>query len=324
MNLLKKTALTSSVLTITAIGHAQNRDSIPHKVIAFAADKFPLARDFNVEYTQVSPYKFSSQLHDTELPENKVKNFSQVKVSSTINFIKRKKWILGTTLNYRYTSVNTENPMSLSATGNQKSSFHYHSETLNFVYFSRLFNKTMIYSANASVDGSDQHFERLRGMATATMVLKANAQTKIAVGLVGIIDPSSQVPVIPTFTYEHKFNNGWTADIILPQKVLLRKDVFTNGRISLGSEMNTTSFYMYSVDKTYEFRQLEINSGAIYEHKFGGFIGTLKTGVRAVPNSRIFEKTESFKDYIFEAKPKPSLYVNIGVSYNPFGNPKAK
>lgn len=321
INNFQKTVLTSSLLSISNILYAQKRDSIPQKVSAYVAEKFPIARDFNIEFTQLTPYKFSSKLHDADLPENKVNNFSQVKVSSNINLVKTQKWILSTNLNYRYTNVNTENSISDYAKNND---FHYHSESLSFTYFSKLFNKMTVYSATFSVDGSDQHFERLRGMVTGTMILKANAKTKMTVGIVGIIDPTSQVPILPTFTYEHKFDNGLIADIILPKRLLIKKNISENGRISLGSEMDNTSFYIYDGSRRYEYRQLEINSGAIYEHKIGSFIGTLKTGIRAVPNARIFEKNESFKNYFFEASPKTSFYINVGISYNPFGKPKTK
>ena len=162
-------------------------------------------------------------------------------------------------------------------------------------------------------------------MLTASLVLKATADTKMTVGLAMIIDPSSQVPAMPIFTYEHRFNNGWVADIILPKKVVMRKDVFKNGRLSLGTEMDGTNFYLYPDGKRYEFRQLEINSGAMYEHKLGNnLIGTLKAGLRATPSSRIFAKEDSFKDYIFDMNAKPSFYFNVGISYNPFGKPRQK
>ncbi|MCQ9633988.1 DUF6268 family outer membrane beta-barrel protein [Chryseobacterium sp. WG23] len=110
-----------------------------------------------------------------------------------------------------------------------------------------------------------------------------------------------------------------------PKKVLVRKNILANGRLSLGTEMDNTSFYMYKNSRTYEFRQLEINSGVIYEHSLGNNLtGTLKTGMRTVPQARAFDKEESFKDYIFEARYKPSFYFNVGISYNPFGKPRVK
>jgi len=320
MMIFKKATLTFTVLSFASIGSAQTRDSIPQKVMASIADKFPQARDFNIEYTHLSPYTYSSELHGAGLPENKVESFDQLKASVNANFIKKKKWLLGTTLNYRYTSINTENPVSiLSAENHDKGNFHYHSEALNFIYFSKLWNKMTIYSATVSVDGSNRHFERVRGMLTGTIVLKANMQTKISLGLAAIMDPGSQIPALPIFAYEHKFINGWIVDVILPKKAMIKKDVLANGRIAVGAEMDNTSFYLYHLDKTYEFRQLEITPGAIYEHKFGAFIGTLKTGVKIVPSARIFDKNESYNDYIFDAKPKPPFYFNLGISCNPFG-----
>ena len=321
MKILNKIIVPLAILPLNKI-IAQKKDSIPQKVVAFVTDKFPQTRDLNVEFTQLTPYKFSPELYDADLPENKIKNYQQVKANANVYFIKNRKWMLSTSLNYRFTHLESENEMPLF---NNEQNFHYHSEALSLTRFSKLFNKIAIYSATASVDGSEQHFERIRGMLTASLVLKATADTKMTVGLAVIIDPSSQVPAMPIFTYEHRFNNGWVADIILPKKVVMRKDVFKNGRLSLGTEMDGTNFYLYPDGKRYEFRQLEINSGAMYEHKLGNnLIGTLKAGLRATPSSRIFAKEDSFKDYIFDMNAKPSFYFNVGISYNPFGKPRQK
>lgn len=321
MKILNKIIFPLAILPLNKI-IAQKKDSIPQKVVAFVTDKFPQTRDLNIEFTQLTPYKFSPELYDADLPENKIKNYQQVKANANVYFIKNRKWILSTSLNYRFTHLESENEMPLF---NNEQNFHYHSEALSLTRFSKLFNKIAIYSATASVDGSEQHFERIRGMLTASLVLKATADTKMTVGLAVIIDPSSQVPAMPIFTYEHRFNNGWVADVILPKKVVMRKDVFKNGRLSLGTEMDGTNFYLYPDGKRYEFRQLEINSGAMYEHKLGNnLIGTLKAGLRATPSSRIFAKEDSFKDYIFDMNAKPSFYFNVGISYNPFGKPRHK
>jgi len=321
MKILNKIIVPLAILPLNKI-IAQKKDSIPQKVVAFVTDKFPQTRDLNVEFTQLTPYKFSPELYDADLPENKIKNYQQVKANANVYFIKNRKWMLSTSLNYRFTHLESENEMPLF---NNEQNFHYHSEALSVTRFSKLFNKIAIYSATASVDGSEQHFERIRGMLTASLVLKATADTKMTVGLAVIIDPSSQVPAMPIFTYEHRFGNGWVADVILPKKMVMRKDVFKNGRLSLGTEMDGTNFYLYPDGKRYEFRQLEINSGAMYEHQLGNnLIGTLKAGLRATPSSRIFAKEDSFKDYIFDMNAKPSFYFNVGISYNPFGKPRQK
>lgn len=305
---------------ICSVSFAQTKDSIKQKTAAFITDKFPNTRVLNIEFTQLTPYKYSLENKDGERIDGKMNNFSQVMFNSNLTFIKKEKWTFGTTLNFKYISTDNE---TIDVVSNEKNSvkedFKFHSTWFNFTYFSKLFNKPAFYSSSLIFDGSEQHFERIRGMLTGTLLLKANARSKMTLGLVVMIDPSVQTPIIPIFTYEYKFQNGWIADIILPKRILMKKNIFENGRISFGSELDGTSFYLYDASKRFEYRQIDINSGLIYEHYLGNsFIATFKTGMRNTPNGRLFEKNESFNDYLLESKPKASYYFNVGVSFNPF------
>ena len=333
MEMIKKGTLVVSALILSAKGFSQNIDtvklhrkdsvSIPKRTVAYAADKIAIARPLNIEFSQVAPYNFSSKRGSTNLKDGKVNDFTQAKVSANINFIKKKNWLFGATVGYRYTKSesNIFEPLSNNETLLQED-FHYLFSSLNFTYFSTLFKKRAIYSSSVVIDGSDQHLERVKGLLSGVLLLKANAKTQMTVGLAVNIDPTSQVPVIPIFTYEHKFNNGLIADITLPKSVYLRKYVFKNtGRVSLGTEMDQTTFYVYNIDGTkqrYEYRQLDINSGLIYEHAIGDFILTGKAGMKLTPSGRLFRKQDSFDDSVFEIKPDPAFYFNVGVSFNPF------
>lgn len=249
--------------------------------MAYIAEKFPIIRVLNIEYDHLTPYTFTSKLREQEVPEAKVRDFYRARMNANINLIKRPKWVLGTNLNYRSLSIKTDtNDPSENINFGSREDHHYHSESLNLIYFSKLSDKMMIYTGSISVDGSERHFERLRGIATATMVLKADSRTKMTVGLLVAIDPTMQTPVIPAFTYEHKFSYGLIADVILPKSVYLRKKITENSRLSVGSELDVTSFYLYNTDPTdrkYEFRQIEINSGLMYEYYLGNsFVATFK------------------------------------------------
>lgn len=320
MPTFNKGLLTFGVLICSnVVGFAQSRDSIPEKTKAYVADKFPMARVLNLEANVVSPYRYSSQFMGTDLPEGKVENLYQLRASANINFISKSKWSLGTIVNYRYLSAKLEN-------NSKNKDFQYHSESLNLTYYSKIFGKTAIFTGSAIVDGSEQNFERIRGVVTGTLVLKATRETLITLGLVGLIDPGALLPVIPSFGYKRKFSDGWVADVILPKGVYIRKDIFNDGRISLGSELDNTFFYLYNLDKTgrtYSLNQMEINSGLTYEHYLGNsFVATFKTGIKNVPSARVFEKSARQNDYISKASPEASLYFNVGLSFNPFGKKK--
>lgn len=319
--------LTTQVCFSQSIDSMSKKDSLPKKVMARVADRFPSARMLNLEYSQVAPYRYAFKPSKGVLPKNKVTNQNMVKVNANISLVRTRKWIIGAALNYRYMGASAESPGIISGgAGTTTKGFHYHSTAINATYISTLFHKMMIYSGSVALDGSEQHFERFKGRLSGTLLLKANAQTKIMVGVSVILDPSSQIPALPIFSYEHRFTNGLMVDVLLPQRILLKKDVFTNGRLSLGAEMNQNNFYLYRIDSTnrrYEFRQTELNSGFTYEQLIGKSMSAfIKTGIKTSLNANIFKKSESANDYVFEAKPNAAFYVNVGFSINPFAKPR--
>ncbi|TKC57643.1 hypothetical protein FBD94_20425 [Pedobacter hiemivivus] len=333
MNRIKSTMTVFGMLIISAKCFSQVTDSIPKKaedslsirkrVVAFAADKFAIARPLNFEFSNTAPYHYKSKKQDNISPGGEVTSFQQVKLSANINLIKKKTWLLSTTMGYRFTSVATD--VTKTGTTDQitmDNDFYYLFSSLNLSYFSSLFGKRVIYNSSVVVDGSDKHFERVKGLFAGVMVLKANQKTKMTAGFMVNIDPGAVTPFIPIFSYEHKFNNGLIADIFLPRSIQLRKFVFNSGRISLGTELDGTSFYLYNLDGTsqkYEYRQLDINSGLTYEHVIAKhFMLTAKSGVKVTPTGRIFKKEEAFQKPVYQVTPDPAFYFNIGISFNPF------
>jgi hypothetical protein len=326
MVITKKAAGLSFGMLILSVGSfSQSKDSLSttKRVETYAADKFAVSRPLNIEFIYSAPYNYTSEREGKPLPESRVTGFSQLKISSNFNFIKKRRWLLGATLGYRFTSVGAD--ITDAATGGVTTSendFHYFFSSLNFSYFSTLFNKRTIYTSSILFDGSEKHVERVKGLITGTMILKANQRTKLAVGMLVNIDPSVQTPFLPTFSYEHKFSSGLVADIAFPRNIYLRKYVFGNGRVSLGAEVDRPSFYVYNIDSSaqrYEYRQLDINSGLTYEHlivKY--FVLTAKTGMKLTTTGRLFRKEDSFNSPVFKTSPDPTFYFNIGVSFNPF------
>lgn len=303
---------------------ASPRDSvsIPKQVATYVTDKFAIIRPLNIEFSNVSPYSFTPKGSHALKEDGRVEDFKQVKVNMTHTFIKRRNWVAGVTLGYKYTHTESNLfPVNVDQPQKVKSDFHYHFTSLNFIYFSNLFGKRAIYSASVIVDGSEQHFERVKGLVSGLVVLRSDEKVKMTVGVAGNIDPTTKVPVIPIFTYEYNMNNGLVLDVTLPKSVYLRKFLFSSSRVSLGTEMESTSFYLYDLGKSkqrYEYRQLDVNAGLIYEHAIGDFIFTGKAGIKLTPTARVFEKEKTFDDYVLSIKPDPTFYFNLGVSFNPF------
>lgn len=320
--------LTGNVCLSQTIDSIRRKDSPPKKVLTYVTDRFPPTRMLLLEYSQLAPYRYNINPSNV-LSKNKITNQCFVKANVNLSFVRKQRWMLGATINYRYLTATTEAVgIPAANTGTEKDGFHYHNTSLNALYLSKVFGKMTFYSGSLIVDGSDQHFERIKGRLSGTMLLKTNAQTKIMVGLTVNIDPSTNIPALPIISYEHRFENGLMADILLPQRLMIKKDVFKNGRVSLGAEMGQNNFYLYHTDSTsqkYEFRQTELNSGFTYEQLIGKSMSTfIKTGIKTSLNARQFRKSESVKDYVLEAKPNGAFYISAGLSINPFAKPRKK
>lgn len=334
--MLKHQNLTLLLISIVSLGYSQTRsdinspkrslkDSVREKAIEFVANKLAISRPLNIEYTNVIPFKYSLRPENNNDPvDGKVTSFNQFMASSNISIITKQRWVLGATIDYRYYNIerNYNDPVTNSIIP-EKKDFHTHTTSLNFSYFSSLFGKTVIYGSSVVTDGSEKRFERLRGIAYGTIVLKANSTTKITTGIMANIGPNNIIPVLPIFTYEQKLANDVILDAFLPKQVLLRKYIPKKARISVGAEMDQIGFFIYNQKgepstPTYEFQQTHMNLGGIYEHVFGDyFILAFRTGARVPLTGRFYEKSDVHNP-IFKASSITSFYLNMGVSFNPF------
>ena len=204
--------------------------------------------------------------------------------------------------------------------------FHNFSAALSATCFSVLFNKPVIFNASIIADANEESFGRFKGLLGFTFILKQTGKTTIALGAIGFIDPTSQIPFIPTFGYNHRFKKSkWELDFILPQRLLLRTSIGENGRLSLGSRVGYTEFYVapQAYSNLFTYSQIELKTGVMYEHRINDYlIGTLQGGLQNFISNQATEKGEPAKDFVYENKQDGTGYFQIGVSIDPFAKKK--
>lgn len=289
------------------------------------ADKFPRTRTFDLQYRAYAPSDFDSELDDKPYVKGRITDHQQWKFVTNLTLVQKQRWNLTANVDYRFESFNIKNPELLStAVGpfSENGQYHYIGATLGGMYYATLFKKPIVYIAGLTVDGSHKDVERIKGTIGATLLLKRTERTVIGLGLVVLIDPASPVPAAPVFTVDHRFRNSeWSLDLILPQRLLFKRPVFSNARISIGTELSGDGFYMYANNPNYadvyDFRQLELRSGLTYEHCiYPGFVAYAKTGMANMFNMRVSERGKNTNDYILSASQKPTGYLSFGLSYN--------
>lgn len=320
-----------SVLVVFISVHAVSQEKEPGmKTLGKAiVDKFPTTRTFDLQYEQLGPSNYDSELFGNKFERGRVENHSRFKAAFNLPFYasKSKRFVLTTSLRYKYESYQFGDIYNYTTTQTYKrenEDVHYWAGAMTATYMSSLFKKPIIYSATVSVDGNEEDLQRVKGFASAVLVLKRTPSTTITTGVLVLVDPSSIVPLTPLLSINHKFKNSkWDMDFILPQRLLFRRELLENGRISLGTELNTESFYLNlnssNLQGVYELNQLELKSGITYEYSFTPkLIAFVKGGFNNVVSARITEKGERTNRYVYDQKEDTQGYFRFGLSYNLF------
>lgn len=307
--------------------NAQESDNNKAQIQKSINDKFSVTRTFDLQIDQYLPANFDSKLFGQDYQSGEVANYTKLRLTTNIPIIKKPKWTVTGTLRYKYNSlqfkklenrINPDIPLH-----DYKDDFHYFSGTLSYTYFSKLFNKPFIVNGSLGYDASDKGSGRLKGIVGGTFVLKKTDRTRISLGAIVFIDPAAPIPAAPIFAVEHQFrNSAWTMDLILPQRLLFKRSLLKNGRISIGSELGGDNFYVsntgFGSNSMYDFRQMELKTGITYEYAVKNLIFSFKGGMSNMFQDQLIEKGKLSKDYIFELNRKASGYFTFGVSYNPF------
>lgn len=309
----------------------QTTDSLQQKATIGIKEKFPRTRILNFEYGQSLSRDFDSELFGERFQEGEIKSQQTFTATANIPIVKTRKWSLTGSLNYQFNEFEFENIDNNSVNLFEQNgivNFHNFSTTLSSTYFSTLFKKPVIYNASFIADGNDNGYERIKGLLGLSFIMKRTERTTITLGAIAFIDPTSQIPFFPTFSYNHRFKNSkWELDFILPQRLLLRRPVGENGRFSIGSSFGSSGFYVNvnspGFPEVFEYSQLEIKSGIIYEHRLSDYlIGTIQGGFQNFINSRLTEKAKPTQDFIYENTQDATGYFQVGISIDPFAKKK--
>lgn len=315
------------LISTYAIGQ-ESQDSLRQKTVESIQEKFPETRFFNLEYNQSMDRRFSSELYGQGFQEGNIKSQQNFIASANIPMYATEKWSFTASMFYQRSEYEFDNIENASPSAfferNGMVNYHSFSVALNSTYFSVLFNKPVIFNASIIADANEESFGRMKGILGFTFIMTQTERTTVTLGAMGFIDPSSQIPFIPTFSYGHSFKNSkWELDFILPQRLLFRRPVGENGRMSLGSSIAFSEFYVNENNQTFGntliYNQIELRTGISYEHRINDYlIATFQGGVQNFINNRSTEKGESARDFIHENKQDATGYFQIGISIDPF------
>lgn len=302
-------------------------DSLGRSVRKYAIRNFPTIRTLDVQYEQNTGSDYTLKWKGKHIEKGTVGYLSKLKLSSTLPLYKTKRLALYGNLRYSFYTFDADRPGIALPNASllfprRDNDFHYWEISANATYRMQLFKKPVVYTVSVAGDGSEKGFEKVKGVAVATMVVKRTPSTVISVGVIALLNTGAIYPVLPVFTYWHRFNySPWVLDIGGPGYVYFRRSLTKSDRLSIGVSMNNEHFYLRTkndlLPRVCYFSKNELKTGIVYEYQWGKHLClTARAGGITSFRSRLFDKKRINRKPYIEYKQHMSAFFNLGVSYN--------
>lgn len=237
-------------------------------------------------------------------------------------FMKKKHFTLSG--NFKYTSVTTDflssdldvsyNPQAIGLNGIHTMEQLGATATAKTTFLGKPFIGVAMLNSEWGIGG----FNRVSATVMAMIMLKANRSTQFGIGILGMVNTTSSIPVFPVFIYRHRFNDKWRLNLY---GGMLGVD-FTPSMadlLSIGADIDVKSFYFkphaVGLPKNCRFTQTDFRPSLKYRRRLipnlffdfqSGYAFNMKTRVNGVNGT---------KEYIILSQ-SPHPFVQASVSYS--------
>ena len=183
--------------------------------------------------------------------------------------------------------------------------------------FLPLFGKPLALLAIGNAEWSSHCFGRISGIVGGAYIFKLNKHTQFGVGILGMINTASKIPVFPIFIYRHRFNPQFAINIYGGLFGLEYK-YSENNLITLGADLDVRSFYFKPgvegwPDKC-RFTMTSLRPALKYKHRFfKNFYGEAHAGVSFKISGRVSGVTGKARYLDFSET--PSFFLKGVLSY---------
>ncbi|MGN1265672.1 MAG: hypothetical protein ACI4UL_07630 [Muribaculaceae bacterium] len=237
-------------------------------------------------------------------------------------FLKTKHYSLSG--NFRYNSITTDfdatdfdkdfNPNEININGNQTME----QIGLTATASTTLFGKHLTAMAMVNSEWGEGGFNRVSATAMAMMLLRQNRATQFGIGVLGMVNTTSKVPVFPVFVYRHRFSDKWLINIY---GGMFGVDYTPSPKslISAGADIDVKSFYFQPATAglpfTCRYTQTNFRPMLKYRHLLKQHLYfDVQAGVAINMSSRV-NGVNGTKEYI-DISQKPHPFVQLSFSYS--------
>lgn len=169
-----------------------------------------------------------------------------------------------------------------------------------------------------STEASEYGFGRIYGMATGILRLHETSRSSFGVGLLGLANTFSPIPVFPIFYYRYSFLPNLTLDMAIPQ-IKLKYQTTESDALSIGMTVDSENFYVRtsheSLPRHCRYSRCVVKPELVYEKRISDVLMFMaETGALLPISSYIHERNGSKRLADVSVPVKP--FLKIGVRYN--------
>lgn len=181
-----------------------------------------------------------------------------------------------------------------------------------------LFGKPVIALGMLNSEWGKGGFNRVSATLMAMLMIRTNRDTQFGIGVLGMINTTSKVPVFPVFVYRHRFNKIWFLNLY-GGMFGVDYTPTANDLISIGGDIDVKSFYFRpssnDLPKTCRYTQTNCRPMLKYRRRLiPNLYFNVQGGYALNMNSRV-NGVNGIKEYITISQ-KPHLFFQTSISYS--------
>ena len=290
---------------------------------------YPKLRPLILQIEEVGTSNYTSRLMDEAFEKGEISRDLRINAFLTLPILLKDRWFLTASINYLHESIIIKDVKSSTEKFSRPESqdqFNINdvSTNVNFIYLDTLWGRSIVYNGGLIIDSDNViSIDRLRGFASAFMSIMKTKYLSMRVGLVGLIDPISTLPILPVFSYRQTFRNStWRINMTLPSNVSFRRPVLDKGWFTVGALLSGTSFFQSHnselISGDFEYSTTEIKSAFTFEYPIQKhFMLGVQTGIRSTIMARMREKGNNANDFTGDANRGSTPFINMSLSFAP-------
>lgn len=294
------------------------------RMAQWAALRYPALRMVMVEVESAGSVDYTSKLYGEDFLKGRIRPKSTVRAMFNVPVYTsgtRELSVLGAYNSQEMVLRNTVDQISRPRVGDGTYTIQSLVAGVNYKRTDTLFHKPVLWGGTLFTNFSLQSsFVRATGVVYCAIPLKTTRTTRIFAGLAIPIDPSNLIPVVPTFSYWHKFGaSPWEINVDLPSRVLLRRTVFSKGLLSFGTELIQRTLLRKTdqlpLQGGFAFKDLSLRNGLTLEYPVlrKVLIGC-SGGLLYTAQYRMVDPGKRLNDYVVGVRRDPGPYMNISIS----------